>query len=126
MRINGKQRYIWRAVDQDGEVIDVYLQAKRDGKAKTESPADKHREMTWAQRLKRVYKIDISIRNRCGSAVKIIASIGAPQVWVANSYFSREFKALRFSLGIRQGQHGKIVALPRVAGLHHRYARVAT
>ena len=25
--------YLWRAVDQDGEVIDVYLQAKRDGAA---------------------------------------------------------------------------------------------
>ena len=31
--MNGKQRYLWRAVDQDGEVIDVYLQAKRDGAA---------------------------------------------------------------------------------------------
>ena len=29
----GKQRYLWRAVDQDGEVVDVYLQAKRDGAA---------------------------------------------------------------------------------------------
>ena len=25
--INGKQHYLWRAVDQDGEVVDVYLQA---------------------------------------------------------------------------------------------------
>jgi len=33
VKINGKQRYLWRAVDQDGEVIDVYLQAKRDGAA---------------------------------------------------------------------------------------------
>ncbi|MEP4147056.1 MAG: IS6 family transposase [Halioglobus sp.] len=33
VRINGKQHYLWRAVDQDGEVIDVYLQAKRDGAA---------------------------------------------------------------------------------------------
>ena len=31
--INGKQHYLWRAVDQDGEVVDVYLQAKRDGTA---------------------------------------------------------------------------------------------
>ena len=31
--INGKQHYLWRAVDQDGEVVDVYLQAKRDGAA---------------------------------------------------------------------------------------------
>ena len=33
VRINGKQHYLWRAVDQDGEVVDVYLQAKRDGAA---------------------------------------------------------------------------------------------
>ena len=33
VKINGKQHYLWRAVDQDGEVVDVYLQAKRDGTA---------------------------------------------------------------------------------------------
>jgi putative transposase len=31
VKISGKQHYLWRAVDQDGEVVDVYLQAKRDG-----------------------------------------------------------------------------------------------
>jgi len=31
--IQGKQHYLWRAVDQDGEVVDVYLQKRRDGKA---------------------------------------------------------------------------------------------
>ena len=33
VKICGKQQYLWRAVDQDGEVVDVYLQARRDGKA---------------------------------------------------------------------------------------------
>lgn len=33
VKINGKQHYLWRAVDQDGEVVDVFLQAKRDGLA---------------------------------------------------------------------------------------------
>ena len=33
VKINGKHHYLWRAVDQDGEVVDVYLQAKRDGPA---------------------------------------------------------------------------------------------
>ena len=33
MQINGKQHYLWRAVDQDAEVVDVFLQAKRDGAA---------------------------------------------------------------------------------------------
>ena len=31
----GKQHYLWGAVDQDGEVVDVYLQARRDGAAVT-------------------------------------------------------------------------------------------
>ena len=31
--INGKQQYLWRAVDQDGEVVDVFLQGRRDGAA---------------------------------------------------------------------------------------------
>ena len=33
VKINGKQHYLWRAVDQDGDVVDVYLQARRDGAA---------------------------------------------------------------------------------------------
>ena len=33
VKINGKQHYLWRAVDQDGEVVDVFLQLRRDGAA---------------------------------------------------------------------------------------------
>jgi len=33
VKINGIQHYLWRAVDQDGEVVDVLLQSRRDGKA---------------------------------------------------------------------------------------------
>ena len=33
MKICGKQHYLWRAVDQDGEVVDVYLQERRDANA---------------------------------------------------------------------------------------------
>ena len=33
VKILGKQHYLCRAVDQDGEVVDVFLQKKRDGKA---------------------------------------------------------------------------------------------
>ncbi|MFT5484582.1 MAG: putative transposase [Halieaceae bacterium] len=32
-KINGKQHYLGRAIDQDGEVVDVFLQARRDGAA---------------------------------------------------------------------------------------------
>lgn len=33
MRIDGIQHYLWRAVDQDGEVVDVFLQDQRDAVA---------------------------------------------------------------------------------------------
>jgi putative transposase len=33
VKIRGVQHYLWRAVDQDGEIIDVFLQRRRDGKA---------------------------------------------------------------------------------------------
>jgi len=33
VKIGGKQQYLWRAVDQDGEVVDVFIQARRDGAA---------------------------------------------------------------------------------------------
>ena len=32
VKISGKQHYLWRAVDQDGEVVDVFVQQRRDGK----------------------------------------------------------------------------------------------
>jgi putative transposase len=31
VKIRGQQKYLWRAVDQDGEVVDVFLQTRRDG-----------------------------------------------------------------------------------------------
>ena len=33
IKINGIQHYLWRAVDQDGEVVDIFLQKRRDGVA---------------------------------------------------------------------------------------------
>ena len=33
IKINGVQHYLWRAVDQDGDVVDVFLQERRDSQA---------------------------------------------------------------------------------------------
>jgi len=33
IKINGVQHYLWRVVDQDGDMIDVYLQKRRDSQA---------------------------------------------------------------------------------------------
>ena len=33
VKIQGRQHYLWRAIDQDGDVVDVFLQHRRDGRA---------------------------------------------------------------------------------------------
>jgi len=51
------------------------------GKRKSDdakTPAQRHAAMTWAQRLKRVFKIDIETCDQCGGTVKVIACIEDP------------------------------------------------
>jgi len=48
--------------------------------AEPPTPAERHASMTWAQRLKRVFGIDIEICPACGGAVRIIACIEDPDV----------------------------------------------
>jgi hypothetical protein len=53
------------------------------GKATTpglRTPAERHRAMSWAQRLKRVFGIEIETCEQCGGKVKVIASIEDPAV----------------------------------------------
>jgi putative transposase len=35
IKINGKTHYLWRAVDQDGTVLDILVTSRRDTKAAT-------------------------------------------------------------------------------------------
>ena len=42
------------------------------------SPEQKRRAMSWAQRLKRVFSIDVTTCAHCGGAVRIVASIEEP------------------------------------------------
>jgi hypothetical protein len=44
------------------------------------TPAERHQSMTWMQRLKRVFNIDIETCERCKGQVKIIACIEDPAV----------------------------------------------
>jgi hypothetical protein len=44
------------------------------------TPAERRASMSWAQRLKRVFNIDIETCRECGGAVKVIACIEAPVV----------------------------------------------
>jgi ribosomal protein S27E len=45
-----------------------------------QTPAERHAAMTWAQRLKRVFNIDIETCCECGGEVRIIACIEDPEV----------------------------------------------
>jgi hypothetical protein len=62
--------------------------AKRDkgGKPKgaddqdEQTPVQRHAAMTWAQRLKRVFNIDVEKCRICGGTVKVIACIEDPVV----------------------------------------------
>ena len=55
-------------------------QAKTAKETQRQTPAEQRASMTRAQRLKRVFNIDIETCIECGDAVKIIASIEEPAV----------------------------------------------
>jgi hypothetical protein len=44
------------------------------------TPVERRASMTWAQRLKRVFNIDIETCSACGGAMKVIACIEDPAV----------------------------------------------
>ncbi len=48
--------------------------------AKDRTPAEQQAAMRWAQRLKRVFQIDVETCPNCGGTVKIIACIEDPPV----------------------------------------------
>ena len=45
-----------------------------------QTPAERRASMTWAQRLKRVFNIDVETCRECGGAMKVIACIEDPVV----------------------------------------------
>jgi hypothetical protein len=45
-----------------------------------QTPTERRAAMTWVQRLKRVFNIDIETCSKCGGAVKVIACIEDPVV----------------------------------------------
>jgi len=46
----------------------------------TRTPAERHRAMRWAPRLKRVFKLDLATCEGCGGRVRVIASVEDPAV----------------------------------------------
>jgi len=53
---------------------------KRPNEPQDRSQLERRASMTWAQRLKRVFNIDIEICSKCGGEVKVIACIEDPAV----------------------------------------------
>ena len=45
---------------------------KRITNTEVRSPAERHVAMSWAQRLKRVFNIDIAVCGRCGGSARVI------------------------------------------------------
>jgi putative transposase len=51
VQINGTQHYLWRAVDQDGHVLDILVQARRDKRAATKFLRKLLRGLTYVPRV---------------------------------------------------------------------------
>jgi putative transposase len=51
MQINGQQHYLWRAVDQDGHVLDILVQARRDRIAATKFLRTLLKGLTYVPRV---------------------------------------------------------------------------
>ena len=62
------------------EQVTPAKRGRRDAAPADEPASARHVAMTWAQRLKRVFKIDIETCDHCGGALKVIASIEDPAV----------------------------------------------
>ena len=60
------------------EQVTPAKRGRRKTKATGDPPPARHVSMTWAQRLQRVFKIDIETCAHCGGAVKVNASIEDP------------------------------------------------
>ena len=54
--------------------------AKKISSNNNQKPSASHKSLTWAERLKRVFKIDVSSCSRCGGEVNIIACIEDPEL----------------------------------------------
>ena len=60
--------------------VTLSRRGRRTGEEADRTASAGHAAMTWAQRLKRVFKIDIETCSHCGGVVKLIASIEDPVV----------------------------------------------
>ena len=62
------------------EQVTPARRGRRHGKSAEEPPANPHVAMSWAQRLKRVFKMDLETCATYGGQMKVIAAIEEPAV----------------------------------------------
>ena len=60
------------------EQVTPARRGRRPAAITAEPPAESHAAMTWAHRLKRVFKIDLELCETYGAPMKVIASIEDP------------------------------------------------
>ncbi len=65
---------------RSGKVKKPTVNAEADWRQDPDLTAGKRKGMCWAQRLKRVFNIEVSICSNCGGSMRIIASIEDPFV----------------------------------------------
>jgi putative transposase len=114
VKINGKQYYLWRAADQDGEVVDVYLQAKRDGAARRELMPDViHDTSQYANNRAEQSHEPTRVRERVmrGAAFRRFKSMGQAQRFLgAHAAVSNVFNLGRHKVGARHYRDLRISA----------------
>ena len=75
IRVRGKQHYLWRAVDQDGHVLDILVQSRRSAKA-----AERffRKRLKGSQYVPRVLVTD-KLRSCAAAKREVLPSVGRRQ-----------------------------------------------
>ena len=80
VKIQGQQQYLWRAVDEDGDVLDILVQSRRNRRAATRF----FRKLLKRQGREPRRLITDKLRSYSAAHRTVM-----PSVWVANYYSAR-------------------------------------
>ena len=128
--LNGRRQYLWRAVDEDGDVLDILVQSRRNRRAalrffrkllkrqgcmprrlitdKLRSYLAAHRTVSRPSRTARISTPTIARRspiNRHGSANAKCAALNRPPTYSASRRYTASSRISSGSAGICCGRH---------------------
>jgi len=85
--------------------------SKKPEASEDRTPAEQHDAMRWAQRLKRVFRIDVETCPKCGGTVKVIACIEDPPVIerILNHLASKDLPGLWPESRAPPQRHGRML-----------------